>query len=202
LQNLYFYHSIPLLLFNQEEAKECELPMSTGRELNEIINRLRYQLKGIIRKLNIRYHYIDSDDLYQEILLYLWQQNKSGRLKDKNDSYILQGCYYYLKNYVRTHIKTGYREADKIYNDNLLEQNQEFREIAQTNGQNLSRYNLAEYLYYNEFNKVLSIKEKILLNLRIRGLTNREIGKELGISHTMVSKIRKEMKKKYQFYNQ
>jgi RNA polymerase sigma factor (sigma-70 family) len=176
--------------------------MSSGRELKEIINRLRYQLKGIIWKLNIRYHYIDSDDLHQEILLYLWQQNKSGKLKDKNDSYLLQGCYYYLKNYIRTHIKTNYREIDKIYDYNLLEQNQEVSEIVQTNGQNLSRYNLDEYLYYHEFNQGLSVKEKTLLNLRMRGLTNREIGKELGISHTMVSKIRKKMQKKYQSYNQ
>jgi RNA polymerase sigma factor (sigma-70 family) len=191
-----------LLLHNQKEAKEFELPMSTERDLNVIINRLRYQLKGIIRKLNLRYYYIDSDDLYQEILLYLWQQNKSGKLKDKNDSYILQGCYYYLKNYIRTHIKISYREVDKIYNDNFLEQNQECRELTQTNGQNLSRYNLVEYLYYNEFNEVLSIKEKTLLSLRIRGLTNREIGKELGISHTMVSKMRRKMVEKYKFYHQ
>jgi RNA polymerase sigma factor (sigma-70 family) len=189
-------------LHNQKEAKEFELPMSTERDLNVIINRLRYQLKGIIRKLNIRYYYIDSDDLYQEILLYLWQQNKSGKLKDKNDSYILQGCYYYLKNYIRTHIKISYREVGKIHNDNFLEQNQECRKIAQTNGQNLSRYHLVEYLYYDEFNKVLSIKEKTLLNLRIRGLTNREIGKELGISHTMVSKMRRKMVEKYKFYHQ
>ncbi len=176
--------------------------MKSGRELNEIISRLTYQLKGIIRKLNIICHYIDSDDLFQEVLLYLWQQYKSGKLKDKNDSYILQGSYFYLKNYIRTHIKSGHKETERIFDDTLLEKNQQKKEFGQIKGRDLFQGNLDEYLYYHEFNQALSTKEKTLLELRMRGLTNREIGRELGISHTMVSKIRKKMQKKYQSYNQ
>ena len=85
------------------------------RELDEIINQLRFQLKAIIRKLNIRYQYIDSEDLYQEALLYLWQQNVNGQLKGKNDSYILQGCYYNLKNYIRKNIKFEDKQINNRY---------------------------------------------------------------------------------------
>ena len=175
--------------------------MNTERELNEIINRLRYQLKAIIRKLNIKYEYVDSEDFYQEALLYLWQQNESGKLKDKNDSYILQGCYYYLKNYIRKYIKPAYRKIDQAHYFNLSEQNREIDNNIPIKLQNHANDNLDEYLYYDEFNKYLSMKEKVLLNLRMKGLSTREIGKELGISHTMVSKMRKKIIMKYKFLN-
>ena len=167
-------------------------------ELNTILNRLQYQLKGIIRKLNINYQYIDSDDLYQEIMLYLWQQNKSGSLQGKNDSYILQGCYYYLKNYIRKHLKPIYKQTDHVYDENLLDRNQQVGKNGPSKNQFLFGQPLDEYLYYEEFNQDLSMKEKTLLHLRMRGLSNREIGKELGISHTMVSRMRQKIQKKFQ----
>ena len=175
--------------------------MSTGRTLNEIINNIRYQLKAIIRKLNINYQYIDSDDLYQEVLLYLWLQNKNGQLRDKNDSYILQGCYYYLKNYIRKNIKQviDYQAHDYL---KCEVQNKKIKEKIPSIVGYPNNYTPEEYLYYDEFSKKLSRKEKTLLNFRLKGLTNREIGRELGISHTMVSKMREKIKKKYQFYNQ
>lgn len=177
--------------------------MSIKKELNEVIVRIRYQLKAIIRKLNIMNQYIDSDDLYQEALLYLWQQNESGKLIGKNDSYILQGCYYYLKNFIRKRIKPDHKKINKVYCFNLSEQNREIeKNTTHSHNQHTENYALAEYLYYDEFSKKLSIKERALLNFRIKGLTTREIGKELGISHTMVSKIRKKMIEKYQSLNQ
>ncbi len=176
--------------------------MSTKKELNEVIVRLRHQLKAIIRKLNIKYQYIDSEDLYQEVLLYLWQQNENGKLKDKNDSYILQGCYYHLKNHIRKSIKSECKQINYRYYPNIPEENQEANDNRQLNYQHLTHHPLDEYLYYDEFNKKLSIKERTLLNLRMRGLSTREIGKELGVSHTMVSKMRKKMIEKYQSLNQ
>ena len=166
-------------------------------ELNTILSRLQYQLRGIIRKLNIHYQYIDSDDLYQEILLYLWQQNRDGNLEDKNDSYILQGCYYYLKNYIRKHIKSVSRQKENIIYYYSAGPNAETEENKPSKQQNFARDTLDEYLYYDDFNRDLSEKEKSLLRLRMRGLSNREIGRELGISHTMVSRMRQKMKKKF-----
>lgn len=171
------------------------------RELDEIINRLRFQLKAIIRKLNIRYQYIDSEDLYQEALLYLWQQNVNGQLKGKNDSYILQGCYYNLRNYIRKNIKFEDKQINNRYSYSKSGQSQEVEKDNQLYNKNIDNHDLDEYLYYDEFEKSLSFKEKSLLNLRIRGLSTREIGKELGISHTMVSKLRKKIMDKYQSSN-
>jgi DNA-directed RNA polymerase specialized sigma24 family protein len=173
--------------------------MSTkyNRGLNEIVNQIKFQLKAITRKLNIKYQYIDSEDLYQEALFYLWQQYNTGKLKNKNKSYILQGCYYYLKNHIRKYVK--FKDC-QINSNFYYDTKKSDKEIGEGNILNYSRAtscDLDEYLYYDEFKKDLSLKEKALLNLRFRGLSTREIGKELGISHTMVLKMRKKMMAKY-----
>lgn len=167
------------------------------QELKHTLKRIKYPLTAIIRKLNIHYHYIDSDDLYQEALLYLWQQEKSHKLTGKNDSYILQGCYYHLKNYLRKSLKSRdykLKELNDGAKDDHLDQHVHKNKLEMF-------HSLDEYLYYQDFNQTLSIKEKALLDLRLKGLTTREIGKELGISHTMVSKMRKKIEKKYRTYS-
>jgi RNA polymerase sigma factor (sigma-70 family) len=174
------------------------MAIKNSRELNEIVNKIRYQLKAIIRKLNINYQYIDSDDLYQEALLYLWQQYNAGKLKDKNKSYILQGCYYYLKNHIRKCVKfKDTRTNNNYYYYNKTTPEKEIDKDNKLDYLRANFYALDEFLYYDEFEKDLSLKEKALLSLRLKGLSTREIGKELGISHTMVSKMRKKMMDKY-----
>jgi len=176
------------------------MAISRKRELDEIINRLKFQLRAIIRKLNLHHQYIDGEDLYQETLLFLWQQNRDGKLKNKNDSYILQGCYYYLKNHLRKYIKSKNRESDYNQYYNSSKQGQEIDNNNQLNYHSHSNYDMDEYLYYDDFKQVLSFKEKRLLNLKLKGLSSREIGRELGISHTMVLKIRKKIITKYNYY--
>ena len=171
-------------------------------ELNEILNKIKYQLKAIIYKLNIKYQYIDSDDLYQEAILYLWQQYNTGKLKNKNNSYILQGCYYYLKNHIRKYVKFKENQINYNFYYNTDKSKKEIGEGNKLNYPEPTSYDLDEYLYYDEFKKDLSFKEKALLNMRFRGLSSREIGKELGISHTMVSRMRRKIIDKYKFLNQ
>ena len=178
------------------------MAIKDNAELNEIINKINYQLKAIIRKLNIKYQYIDSDDLYQEALLYLWQQYNTGKLKNKNNSYILQGCYYYLKNHIRKYVKFKENQINYNFYYNTDKSKKEIGEGNKLNYPEPTSYDLDEYLYYDEFKSDVSLKEKALLNLRFRGLSSREIGKELGISHTMVSKMRRKIIDKYKFLNQ
>jgi DNA-directed RNA polymerase specialized sigma24 family protein len=173
------------------------MSIKSNRGLNKIVNQIKFQLKAITRKLNIKYQYIDSEDLYQEALFYLWQQYNTGKLKNKNKSYILQGCYYYLKNHIRKYVK--YKDCQINSNSYYNTENPD-KDIDEGNRLGYSgstTSGLDEYLYYDEFQKDLSSKEKVLLNLRLRGLSAREIGKELGVSHTMVLKMRKKMMTKY-----
>ena len=68
----------------------------------ELVKRLSTKLKGIAYKVHWAGYYFNNDDLYQESLLHLWHEYNAGTLSDKTDSYILQGCYFHLKNYMRT----------------------------------------------------------------------------------------------------
>jgi DNA-directed RNA polymerase specialized sigma24 family protein len=71
------------------------------RTFNLLIKRISPTLMRITQKLNGRFSFMDHDDLYQEAVLQLWIDFQSGRLEAKTDSYILQGCYFHLKNYIR-----------------------------------------------------------------------------------------------------
>src|SRR4030042_3953502 len=73
-----------------------------------LLDRISPRLKAISGRLNGRYGFFDKDDLYQEALIHLWQKYESGKLSDKTDSYILQGAFFFLKNYIRT----AYRKLD------------------------------------------------------------------------------------------
>ena len=68
----------------------------------ELIERISPKLKGIIYKIHGSFHSLSEEDLYQEAVLQLWVDHNNGKLSDKTDSYILQSCYFYLKNYMRT----------------------------------------------------------------------------------------------------
>ena len=67
----------------------------------ELSRKLSPTIKRIAYKLNTCRSYFNEEDLYQEAMIRLWQDHSSGKLDDKTDSYILQGCYFHLKNYIR-----------------------------------------------------------------------------------------------------
>lgn len=67
----------------------------------ELIKKLSPKLTRITYRLNGRFSFFNHEDLYQESLIHLWLKFKQGDLSDKTESYILQGCYFHLKNYIR-----------------------------------------------------------------------------------------------------
>jgi len=75
----------------------------------ELVERISPKLRKITIKLNGHLStalagsptYLDDEDLFQEALLHLWVCLQKGKLESKTDSYILQGCYFHLKNYLR-----------------------------------------------------------------------------------------------------
>lgn len=67
----------------------------------ELHQKLSPTIKRIAYRLNGHYRSFNHDDLYQEATIHLWSNFLKGKLSDKTDSYILQGCYFHLKNYIR-----------------------------------------------------------------------------------------------------
>ena len=163
----------------------------------KLVKRLSPKLKGISYKVHWAGCFFNNEDLYQEALLHLWKEYKLGTLSDKTDSYILQGCYFYLKNYMRTAL-------DKVWPISLDEKASPKGEsridslLCNSNGSSddyfaaLHAKMLVEVIYNNG----LDDKEKRLLPLFAEGLSTREIGKRAGISHVRVIKMRRDIEKK------
>jgi RNA polymerase sigma factor (sigma-70 family) len=166
-----------------------------------LLKRISPKLKGIAYKLNGHYPFFNDQDLFQEALLRLWQEFRAGKLEDKTDSYILQGCYFYLKNYIRK-INSRSRavsledfignEEDLKLEETLLLQDcppQDYFDY-------LNSKLLAETIYNNGFTE----REKNILKLYAEGLTTRQIGSRIGISHVRVVKLMSRIREKSKIY--
>ena len=148
-------------------------------------------LRGISHRLNGRFAFFNDDDLCQEAFIHLWVMFGKGALDDKTDSYILQGCYFHLKNYIRTSmdkatlisLEKPVDEEGTMLKDMLVSQ-----ERPALN--DIEERVLVESMHQNGLSK----REKEVLRLSLRGLTTREIGIKLEISHVAIVKIRKKIR--------
>jgi len=164
-----------------------------------LVKKIDPTLKRITHKLNGHFTFFNEDDLYQEAVLHLWMEFKAGKVADKTESYILQGCFFHLKNHIRM-------VRDKARFLSLEEPSAEWGEFeleskfpVEDAGKTYDRINaklLAETLLNNGF----SPKEKSLLRLLCQDLTVREIGQRMGISHVMVLKMQAKLKGKCRKY--
>jgi RNA polymerase sigma factor (sigma-70 family) len=166
-------------------------------DFEELVERIFLRLKAIAVKLDGRYTLFDEDDLLQEALTHLWCQYKEGILYDKTDSFILQSCYYFLRNYIRR----SYKKIDR----NLVSINIPFNGKENTFEDILpvvEKETLLERVELNllrgKMHRLFTSREEKVFSLYMEGLTTREIGKRVGISHVMVVKIKKRIKDKCQ----
>lgn len=164
----------------------------------ELHKKLSPTIKRIAYKLNGHYRSFSHDDLYQEASIHLWSNFLKGALSDKTDSYILQGCYFHLKNYIR---KVNER-SNVVSIDAVLSTNDEAT-VEDVLGKYWSSCDCREDLHSkllvqslcgNGFNP----REKKLLVYFSRGLTTRDIGKRMGISHVSVVKLMQKIRVKAQ----
>lgn len=170
-----------------------------------ILRKISPVLKRITYRLNGHYSHFGHDDLYQEALLHLWNDYNAGKLNDKTDSYILQGCYFYLKNYIRK--ESPRRKIVSI--DAFVDE-----EGRKTFEESLSEKGDSSAPYFDELNDKLiaetirnngfTDKEKYILSLFSEGLTTRDIGKRMGTSHVsivkLMSRLRRECRKYQDFF--
>jgi len=167
-----------------------------GLSFETLVRRLSPTLKRIACRLSGNFSFADDEDLFQEALIHLWTRFASGDLLDKTDSYMLQGCYFHLKNYIRKiqdpASLSGFSVGETADDDGpRLEDIIDDRSLAPFDGVegNLQIEAMAEI--------GITQREKAVLRLCIEGMTTREIGKKLGISHVSVVKIRNSIREKY-----
>lgn len=163
-----------------------------------LVTRLSPTLRRITRKLNGHFSFMDDQDLFQEALIHLWSHFQSGSLDDKTESYMLQGCYFHLKNYIR---KSQDSATLLSLNSIMEEDGPHLEEILVAN--DLASYDQVEGTLQIEAMAAggVSPRERAVLFFCLEGMTMREIGKKLGISHVSVVKIRNRIKEKYQQLN-
>ena len=153
-------------------------------------------LKRITYKLNGHFAYFNDDDLYQESLLHLWQDYNIGKLRDKTDSYILQGCYFHLKNYIRT-----YREKARVLSLEAVVCEQEdgvtLEETIAADESGDCRDALHTQMLVEAIrNNGLTSREKLIASFCAEGLSMRDIGARLDVSHVSVVKAMARIREK------
>ena len=164
-----------------------------NKNFEEMIGKLSPILRRITHKLNGHFTFFDDDDLFQEALEHLWIAYKDGNLSDKTDSYVLQGCYFHLKNYIRkaidraklTSLNSVLDDEGSTLEDLLVVEDHSIADAADS-------AMLAEKIRMGGLSK----KEEEVLTFSLEGMTVREIGRRMGISHVMVIKIKSKIKVK------
>ena len=165
--------------------------METG--FPERVKKISAGIKGIAYKLNGKYAYVDHDDLFQEAVLYLWKEYNLNTFLGKNDSYLLQGCYYYLRNYLRN-MELKSRNIS-IY-DKKTGNNSRDKEFFVAKEETLPE----NKVFMQELAALLDEKEKKVFLLLSEGYTVREIAGKTGVSHPMVIKTRKKIAERTKKY--
>lgn len=159
-----------------------------------LITRISPTLKRITHRLNGHHSFFDDEDLYQEALIHLWFRYNQGSLSDKTDSYILQGCYFHLRNYVR---KTQDKVPILSISTGVGEDGTKLEDILTGDGTTAFDYLESKIDAEAREAKCLTEREKTILSFIMEGMSMREVGAKIGISHVMVLKIRNKIKEKY-----
>ncbi|MCM8761121.1 MAG: sigma-70 family RNA polymerase sigma factor [Candidatus Omnitrophica bacterium] len=162
----------------------------------DMMKRLSPKLRAIAHRMNGHFTFFGDEDLYQEAISHLWEVFCKGTLNDKTDSYILQGCYFHLKNYLRTHLDKAHLVSLNTPTEDQAATLEET--LAAESGNKYNDINadiIKDDILFSRLNK----RESEVLRLSMDGFTVRQIGERLGVSHVMVIKIKAGIRKKYAF---
>jgi RNA polymerase sigma factor (sigma-70 family) len=164
--------------------------MELQMNFQNLVIKITPKLKQFAFRYNGWHTFCDEGDLFNEMVLHLWKKWRDKSFKDKTESYIVQSCYFYLRNYLRViQEKQGFVSLNEPINEDGLM----FEEIISDQAIPIIEI-IEEKLFVDRvMNNGLSKTEKIIFELLYKGFTIREIGKKLNISHVMVLKHKKKM---------
>ncbi|MBD3380076.1 MAG: sigma-70 family RNA polymerase sigma factor [Candidatus Omnitrophica bacterium] len=160
----------------------------------DVLAKYSPRIRAISYKVRNRYSYCDEDDFFQEALLDLWLRFENGELEGKTDSYILQGSYFFLKNYIRKICKSVDRNSISMYTP--IEEDITIEDTLVSDSYTKDTGTLEIYLLLDETESMFTEREKNVFFYRLEGYTTREIGDKIGVSHVMVGKITKNIREK------
>jgi RNA polymerase sigma factor (sigma-70 family) len=162
-------------------------------DFETLYDRICPALKKMARYYNGHGFFIDGDDLYQEMCMHLWGNYKAGMPNGINEPYVIKGCEFHIRNYIRKHrskasftsLQEPIGDSGDTLQDVLPDRKEPIDVLAQRD------------IFLDEIrNNGLSGMEKKVLMLLLEGYTCREAGKALGISHVMILKYKQRIIKK------
>ena len=156
---------------------------------DQLYRKIAPRLKKIAKRHNGHGSFIDEDDLYQEMCVYLWDHYRDGVPEGINEAYIAKGCEFHILNYLR-------KNREKVYiisiDQPLNEEGETMRDILPDRSR--PRETVDNDMVKEEIrNNGFSEKEKAVFFLLAEGRTMREAGRRLNISHVMVLKYKKKL---------
>jgi len=164
-------------------------------DFETLLKKISPRLKSIAISHNGHGFFIDKEDLYQEMCIYLWDNFKDGVPLGINEVYIVKGCKFHILNYLR-------KQKEKAWivslEKPLNEDGYRLKDILPDKKEPLDRCIDRKTIINDIKNNGFSKREKETLPLLLEGYTVREIGEKLGISHVMVVKLKQRIIKKCQ----
>ncbi|MCK9614199.1 MAG: sigma-70 family RNA polymerase sigma factor [Candidatus Omnitrophica bacterium] len=158
-----------------------------------LLEKITPALKYIARK-HLFYSFYSEEDLYQEMCLYLWQHYGGGLPIGINEAYVIKGCEFHIQNFLR---KGRPKAVTASLDEFITPGGLTFADILEDKRADF-RLNIESKVTIDEIANIgLTDKEKSVLSYLLKGCTIREIAKELGVSHVMVLKHKKEIIKKW-----
>ncbi|OGS43130.1 MAG: hypothetical protein A2539_10065 [Elusimicrobia bacterium RIFOXYD2_FULL_34_15] len=164
----------------------------------KFLKEVKVELGQIAFKFSRYNNYMDEDDLLSEMVLHLWKRWYERGFNNKTKSYVIQSCYFYLRNYLRINEdkKCRFINIDECIGDDGLS----YEEIIPDNSVPILESIEENTIFQKISNNGLSSIEREIFKLLYDEYTVREIGEMLSISHTMVIKHKKNILKKVSKY--
>ncbi|MDD5084481.1 MAG: sigma-70 family RNA polymerase sigma factor [Candidatus Omnitrophica bacterium] len=158
-----------------------------------LLQKVTPALKYIARKHLLTSLY-DEEDLYQEMCLYLWQHYGHGLPIGINESYVIKGCEFHIQNFLR---KGRPRVILSSLDELITPEGPTLGDVLEDKKGD-SGLSMANRITIDEIKTMgLTDKERSVLSCLLKGYTVREAASQLGISHVMVLKHKKEIIKKW-----
>lgn len=151
------------------------------------------RLKKIAKYYNGHRFFIDEDDLYQEMCMYLWDNYRDGMPSGINEPYVIKGCEFHLRNYIR---KQREKATFASLQEPIDNSGETLQDVLPDKKEPLEAVAERKITIDEIRNNGLSAMEKKVLVLLLEGYAAREAGKKLGISHVMVLKYKQRIIRK------
>lgn len=163
-------------------------------DFEDLLETIKPKLKQLALRYDRYLSYCSEEDMLGEMMGFLWAQWRTGKLDDKTESYIVQACYFHLRNYLRKakdmyaciSIDAGPAEEGRNLKDSIPDAVPAVPEYVEGNNA------VARTMDAGGLNRM----ERIVFEMLLCGYTVREIGEKLDVSHTMVVKHKKNILKK------